>query len=177
MGLFVFRFLPVSVGSGMGSFFSNQTNYKEMLQSEFIERTGLKESEYVIANFLYESLPSEWDKDKFCKEYVKERNNPLMLAIANVLQNICHIHANDVKELKKSYEKKIEERDKIIRLREENLKYTACLLADAAHEEINEEYLIDQAVLNSSAQEYFKYILDKYKLTDHDKQLIIDNIE
>lgn len=97
-----------------------------MLQSEFIERTGitLTSQEYVDVEELYNGV--KMDKDKFCAEWKKLRNNPLFkelaeaychesrmhLADVNQLQAICQSLRKDFDNMEKAKNQQIEDRIK-----------------------------------------------------------------
>ena len=60
-----------------------------MLQSEFFERTGvnLTGEEYAKVEAIYNILPN-MDKDEFCKEWKKLKDNPLMKEIAEAARKL-----------------------------------------------------------------------------------------
>ena len=90
-----------------------------MLQSEFYERTkvNLTGEEYVKVETLYNEV--HMDKDEFCKQWLKLRNNPLMKetieAFYESQQMIITIAKleNEIKKQKEQYESEIEKVENI----------------------------------------------------------------
>lgn len=85
-----------------------------MLQSEFFERTkvNLSGEEYIKVETLYDEV--QMDKDEFCKEWLKLRNNPLMKETIEAFYKSQHmvieieLLKKKIDEQKKFYEGTIE---------------------------------------------------------------------
>ena len=136
-----------------------------MLPSEFTERTKitLTSEEYADVEELYNGV--KMDKDKFCKCWLKERNNPLFKELAEAYCSEVRRHLSDVsllqntskslreeydefkqqkaKEIedifKKNNERFIEFGEKIIRL---NFKDETKALYDVIEEEFGMKFII-----------------------------------